>query len=71
MRWYIEKYGTSDFRPQGTINCNAVTANGDIVGVPSTSGLFFKIPGRLGDSPVIGAGLYVDGRSGVRFHRLG
>ena len=65
VRWYIEKYGTSDFRPQGTINCNAVTANGDIVGVTSTSGLFFKIPGRLGDSPVIGAGLYVDGEIGA------
>lgn len=65
IRWYIEKYGVSDFRPQGTINCNAVTANGDIVSVTSTSGLFFKIPGRLGDSPVIGAGLYVDGEVGA------
>jgi len=65
IRWYIEKYGVADFRPQGTINCNAVTANGDIVGVTSTSGLFFKIPGRLGDSPVIGAGLYVDGEIGA------
>ena len=65
IRWYIEKYGVSDFRPQGTISCNAVTAEGDIVGAMSTSGLFFKVPGRLGDTPVIGAGLYVDGEIGA------
>ena len=65
IRWYIEKYGVSDFRPQGTINCNAVTAKGEIVGATSTSGLFFKLPGRLGDTPVIGAGLYVDGEVGA------
>lgn len=65
IRWYIEKYGVDDFRPQGTINCGVVTANGDLAGCTSTSGLFFKIPGRLGDSPVIGAGLYVDGEVGA------
>jgi N4-(beta-N-acetylglucosaminyl)-L-asparaginase len=65
IRWYIEKYGVDDFRPQGTINCDAVTANGEIVGTTTTCGLFFKIPGRLGDSPVIGAGLYVDGEVGA------
>jgi len=65
IRWYIEKYGVEDFRPQGTINCNALTANGDLVGTTTTSGLFFKLPGRLGDSPVIGAGLYVDGEVGA------
>ena len=65
IRWYIEKYGTEDFRPHGTINCNAVTKSGDIVGTTTTSGLFFKVPGRVGDSPVIGAGLYVDGEVGA------
>ena len=65
IRWYIERFGVQDFRPQGTINCNAVTANGDIVGTTTTSGLFFKIPGRLGDTPIIGAGLYVDGEVGA------
>src|ERR1051325_6256837 len=45
----------------GTINCNAVTANGDVAGVTTTSGLAWKIPGRVGDSPILGAGLYVDG----------
>ena len=47
-------------RPWGTINCNAVDRNGNISGVTTTSGLFFKIPGRIGDSPIIGAGLYTD-----------
>jgi N4-(beta-N-acetylglucosaminyl)-L-asparaginase len=65
IKWFIEKYGVEDFRPHGTINCDAVTANGDIVGTTTTSGLFFKLPGRLGDSPVIGAGLYVDGQVGA------
>ena len=49
----------------GTINCNGVNASGDICGVTTTSGMAFKIPGRLGDSPIIGAGLYVDGEIGA------
>lgn len=65
IRWYIERFGVEDFRPNGTINCNAVTAGGDLVGTTTTCGLFFKVPGRLGDSPVIGAGLYVDGDVGA------
>jgi N4-(beta-N-acetylglucosaminyl)-L-asparaginase len=44
----------------GTINMNAVNAAGDIGSVTSTSGLSWKIPGRVGDSPILGAGLYVD-----------
>ncbi|MGH9391128.1 MAG: isoaspartyl peptidase/L-asparaginase, partial [Vicinamibacteria bacterium] len=64
IRWFVERYGDEDFR-QGTINCNAVTEKGEVAGVTTTSGLFFKIPGRLGDSPVIGAGLYVDGEVGA------
>ncbi|HMV85227.1 MAG TPA: N(4)-(beta-N-acetylglucosaminyl)-L-asparaginase [Blastocatellia bacterium] len=52
-------------RPTGTINCLAVDANGDISGVTTTSGLAWKIPGRVGDSPVIGAGLYVDNEVGA------
>jgi N4-(beta-N-acetylglucosaminyl)-L-asparaginase len=54
-----------DRRPTGTINCCAVDARGDVAGVTTTSGLFFKIPGRVGDSPVIGAGLYVDNDVGA------
>lgn len=49
----------------GTINCNAVNAKGEIAGVTTTSGLAWKIPGRVGDSPIIGAGLYVDGEVGA------
>ncbi len=46
--------------PTGTINCLARNAKGEISGVTTTSGLAWKIPGRVGDSPIIGAGLYVD-----------
>ena len=49
----------------GTINCNGVNAKGDICGVTTTSGLAWKIPGRVGDSPILGAGLYVDGSVGA------
>ncbi len=52
-------------RHWGTINCDAIDLNGDISGVTTTSGLFFKIPGRVGDSPIIGAGLYVDNEVGA------
>jgi len=47
-------------RPTGTINCDAVTATGDLASVTTTSGLAWKIPGRVGDSAVIGAGQYTD-----------
>ena len=43
----------------GTINCNGVNGDGDVCGVTTTSGLAWKIPGRVGDSPILGAGLYV------------
>lgn len=49
----------------GTINCCAVDGNRDLAGVTTTSGLSFKIPGRVGDSPIIGAGLYVDNEVGA------
>jgi N4-(beta-N-acetylglucosaminyl)-L-asparaginase len=50
---------------RGTINCNGVNAAGEIAGVTTTSGLAWKIPGRVGDSPILGAGLYVDGEVGA------
>jgi len=40
----------------GTINCDGVNAKGEICGVTTTSGLAWKIPGRVGDSPILGAG---------------
>jgi N4-(beta-N-acetylglucosaminyl)-L-asparaginase len=49
----------------GTINCDGVNATGDVAGVTTTSGLAWKIPGRLGDSPILGAGLYVDNAVGA------
>lgn len=49
----------------GTINMNAVDARGDISSVTTTSGMAWKLPGRIGDSPVIGAGQYCDNTVGA------
>ncbi len=49
----------------GTINCDGVNAKGEVCGVTTTSGLAWKIPGRAGDSPILGAGLYVDTEVGA------
>jgi N4-(beta-N-acetylglucosaminyl)-L-asparaginase len=49
----------------GTINCDGINSKGEICGVTTTSGLSWKIPGRVGDSPILGAGLYVDGAVGA------
>ncbi len=49
----------------GTINMDGISPNGDICGVTTTSGLAWKIPGRAGDSPILGAGLYVDNDVGA------
>ncbi len=57
LRWALTNYGT--------INCIAIDAKGDLAGVTTTSGLSFKISGRVGDSPIIGAGLYVDNTIGA------
>ncbi len=66
--------GTTDFglqdawdgeRLYGTINCCALDSAGNLSGVTTTSGLSFKVPGRVGDSPIIGAGLYVDNDVGA------
>ncbi len=48
------------YPPTGTIHCSALAANGDMSGITTTSGLAWKLPGRCGDSPVIGAGCYTD-----------
>jgi N4-(beta-N-acetylglucosaminyl)-L-asparaginase len=52
-------------RPTGTINLNIVNAAGDVSSVTTTSGLAWKIPGRVGDSPIIGAGQYTDNDVGA------
>jgi N4-(beta-N-acetylglucosaminyl)-L-asparaginase len=46
--------------PMGTINCSALNDKGEMSGATTTSGLAWKIPGRAGDSPIIGAGCYCD-----------
>jgi N4-(beta-N-acetylglucosaminyl)-L-asparaginase len=69
--WFppIEKEKSQSFLPNerltGTINCNALDLQGNLSGVTTTSGLSYKIPGRVGDSPIIGAGLYVDNDVGA------
>jgi N4-(beta-N-acetylglucosaminyl)-L-asparaginase len=52
-------------RPTGTINLNVVNSRGEISSVTTTSGLAWKIPGRAGDSPIVGAGQYTDNDVGA------
>lgn len=61
----LEKELESYLSSYGTINCCAIDASSNLAGVTTTSGFFFKIPGRVGDSPIIGAGLYVDNDVGA------
>jgi N4-(beta-N-acetylglucosaminyl)-L-asparaginase len=65
--WLGEEDSKQGFfnRPTGTITCCALDAKGDLSGVTTTSGLAFKLSGRVGDSPIIGAGLYVDNEVGA------
>jgi len=60
---------TSELKPYlssyGTIACIALDDKGSLAGVTTTSGLSYKLPGRVGDSPIIGAGLYVDNEVGA------
>ncbi len=49
----------------GTTSLEALSADGDLCGVTTTSGLSWKIPGRVGDSPILGAGQYVDNDVGA------
>lgn len=48
------------YPPTGTINCSVLNEKGEMSSVTTTSGLAWKIPGRCGDSPIIGAGCYCD-----------
>lgn len=48
----------------GTVHCSGLDADGNLAAVTSTSGLAWKIPGRLGDSPIVGAGMYCDNAVG-------
>ncbi len=61
----IGEYMKSYSRHYGTIHCSGLDTKGNISCVTTTSGLAYKIPGRVGDSPIIGAGLYVDNEVGA------
>lgn len=52
-------------RPTGTINLDVVNARGELSSITTTSGLAWKIPGRAGDSPIVGAGQYTDNDVGA------
>jgi N4-(beta-N-acetylglucosaminyl)-L-asparaginase len=57
-------FGPRYVREHGTIHCSALDTHGDLGCVTTTSGLYFKIPGRVGDSPILGAGLWLDNEVG-------
>ena len=63
--YYLPPRKKYDHEGGGTINVLVLDAKGDIAGVTSTSGHHFKLVGRVGDSPIIGAGLYVDNDIGA------
>ena len=63
--WRRVIIATDPERAGGTVNFLAMDGEGNIAGGVSTSGWAWKYPGRLGDSPVIGAGLYADNRYGA------
>ena len=76
LRWRANRGASDDWldvsgeeemvvRPTGTINLNCVNPKGEISSVTTTSGLAWKIPGRVGDSPIIGAGQYCDNEVGA------
>jgi N4-(beta-N-acetylglucosaminyl)-L-asparaginase len=61
----MRRFGSGPEHYWGTINCSGLNAKGEICGVTTTSGLSWKMPGRVGDSPILGAGLYVDNEVGA------
>jgi N4-(beta-N-acetylglucosaminyl)-L-asparaginase len=64
--WLDDDEIKMDFPMQtGTVTCLCLNDKRDLGGCTSTSGLAWKIPGRVGDSPIIGAGLYVDNAVGA------
>ena len=69
LRWKENLSEKDDWIPErkkgGTITCLARTPQGRLGGCTTTSGLAYKIPGRVGDSPIIGAGLFVDDTAGA------
>lgn len=68
LRWKQRMSDEDDWLPpkegHDTIGMIALDKNGDIAGACTTSGLAYKIHGRVGDSPLIGCGMYVDNQIG-------
>jgi N4-(beta-N-acetylglucosaminyl)-L-asparaginase len=66
--WHGERVAVTELfgakRPTGTIHVSGISPSGDVACTTTTSGLAWKIPGRIGDSPIIGAGLYCDQEAG-------
>jgi N4-(beta-N-acetylglucosaminyl)-L-asparaginase len=60
VKFFAEHSDEFQTGTSGTIHLSALTPAGDLGCCTSTAGLFFKVPGRVGDSPLIGAGLYCD-----------
>jgi len=63
VKEFIKEYGADPFRDPrsyGTVHVSANDGRGNLAGGTSTSGLFFKMPGRVGDSPIVGAGCFTD-----------
>jgi len=56
---------TAESRPTGTINLNVINEKSELSSVTTTSGLAWKISGRAGDSPIVGAGQYTDNEVGA------
>jgi N4-(beta-N-acetylglucosaminyl)-L-asparaginase len=56
----VQQWFDKRFYGGGTVHCAAIDAAGDLAAATSTSGHAFKLAGRVGDSPILGAGLYVD-----------
>ncbi len=63
--WKWVALATDPERTKGTVNFIAQDGRGQIAAGVSTSGWAWKYPGRLGDSPIVGAGLYADSRYGA------
>ncbi len=66
QRWQSQQAaGEAAEKSHDTIALLGLNADGHLAGGCSTSGLAFKLPGRVGDSPIVGSGLYVDGGVGA------
>lgn len=64
--WFDRHFGGPGGHAKvGTVHVAALADSGDVACVTSTSGHAFKLPGRVGDSPILGAGLFADNEAGT------